>query len=102
MVYYNLLTVWKRKKQRLLPVFAPGKHNKAYSLNNHPKKIQVVGTAQTKQGNHQAVFWHDFHLIDLGTLGGKNSQAIAINDFFPSPTIVGFSQTYDGATRACI
>ncbi|HDX9707793.1 TPA: hypothetical protein ROY17_005581 [Bacillus thuringiensis] len=103
-VDYGVLhpTVWNHKKQRLLPILAPGKQNKAYSLNNHPKKLQVVGISQTKQGNHHAVFWHNFHLIDLGTLGGKNSQAIAINDVFPSPTIVGFSQTPDGATHAFI
>jgi probable HAF family extracellular repeat protein len=46
-----------------------------------------------------ACVWHDGVVTDLGTLGGNESSAMAIN---ASGTIVGSTQTTDGELRAVL
>jgi probable HAF family extracellular repeat protein len=58
----------------------------------------VVGSALV-QGERRAVVWRDGLDIDLGTLGGAGSAALAVSD---SGTVVGRSTTSAGQTRATV
>lgn len=63
-------------------------------LNN---KDQVVGGALTAEGTTHAFLWtlgvdKKGHIVDLGTLGGANSMALAINE---AGQIAGWSETGD-------
>lgn len=60
---------------------------------------QVVGTAQTENGDWHAFVWKDGTMTDLGTLGGANSEARGIND---RGMIVGRSDTADGKSVAFV
>jgi probable HAF family extracellular repeat protein len=63
---------------------------------------QVVGVAVASQfGAHHATLWNDTNATDLGTLGGSNSAAYAIND---AGQVAGWSETTPGSayTRATL
>ena len=69
---------------------------------------RVIGQSQTKgnagcgpaeeRANH-AFVWQDGQMIDLGTLGGTNSEALA---FGPGGQIVGWSETANGSIQAAL
>ncbi|MDR2981168.1 MAG: hypothetical protein LBV12_02860 [Puniceicoccales bacterium] len=65
-----------------------GKSSHAYAIN---KAGMIVGSAETKNGEHHAFLWTEERgMQDLGTLGGKSSSAYAINE---AGQIVGFINT---------
>lgn len=57
----------------------------------------VLGTAGSQNQYTRAVLWRNNTMINLGTLGGSDSQAYDIND---PGQIVGSSSTSSGATHA--
>jgi probable HAF family extracellular repeat protein len=57
----------------------------------------VVAATPTASGNTHAAFFHNGQVIDLGTLGGLNSEAMGINNV---GQIVGDSQIANGSTHA--
>jgi probable HAF family extracellular repeat protein len=50
----------------------------------------VVGMSQTNVSAGRAFLWRNRQLTDLGTLGGRSSEALAVND---RGMIVGWSDT---------
>jgi probable HAF family extracellular repeat protein len=82
-----------------------GASSYAFGLNNPTLShtVQVVGQADTgatdsggKAIDH-AFLWQDGTMTDLGTLGGNDSAARAINN---SSQVVGWANTTGGATDA--
>ena len=73
----------------------------------HP--VQIVGAASTASGNTYGFLWQrDTMMTPLGTLGGPNSGAAAINDADEDPTtckpvqIVGSADTVSSGTHAVL
>ena len=55
--------------------------SKLLKTRSHEILRQIVGTSQTQGGSTtHAVLWRNGAIIDLGTLGGDNSNANGIND----------------------
>ncbi len=66
----------------------------AYDMNT---KGQVAGVVIDNAGNQQAVFFEHGQLIQIGTLGGKDSEARHINS---EGDIIGSANKSDGSWRA--
>jgi probable HAF family extracellular repeat protein len=60
----------------------------------------VVGSADTAARKGHAYLYRSGALRDLGTLGGKNSAAAALEPAGSEALVVGNSETSNGATRA--
>jgi probable HAF family extracellular repeat protein len=61
---------------------------------------QVVGVSTTASGDEHAFSWtHTDGMVDLGTLGGSSSEAVAVNG---TGLIVGTSKTASGGTHATL
>lgn len=56
----------------------------------------VVGFSYFNDGSRRATLWRDGAMVNLGTLGGGNSQAQGVN---ASDWICGYSDTSAGVTR---
>jgi len=78
-----------------------GDINVARAMNN---KGVVVGSSSVVSAG-TASFYHAFGwsletgMVDLGTLGGESSEALAVSDY---GHVVGYSATADGATHAFV
>jgi probable HAF family extracellular repeat protein len=59
----------------------------------------VVGWSNVANGAQRAVRWQNGKITNLGTLGGRNSEATAINDL---GVIVGWSDTRAGTVHAFV
>ena len=82
--------------ERLEPLHAGG-HSGAYQGNDAG---QTVGfSAPSATGDERAVLWNGTTPTDLGTLGGRRSQALSIN---ASGTVVGFAHNAANEPRAFI
>jgi probable HAF family extracellular repeat protein len=61
---------------------------------------QVVGWSQTTDGSTHAFSWtQGGGMIDLGTLGGKESKALVVNEL---SDIIGYSEIADGKHHAVL
>lgn len=75
--------------------FPSAKYSFAFDIN---ESSQVVGEAETLTGPIHATLWEGGGVNDLGTLGGTDSRARAIND---STQVVGYSEiASDAAVHA--
>jgi probable HAF family extracellular repeat protein len=57
----------------------------------------VVGHSETGEGRVHAFLWRDGEMVDLGTLGGYVSMAVAVNKH---GQVVGYSETATGEWHA--
>lgn len=84
-----------------------GSSSFAHAINN---ANQVVGVSETAEGPQfppgpgsgkfrRAFLWQEGTMLDLGTLGGHESSAFAIND---EGQVVGAAQMENGATHATL
>ena len=71
-----------------------GSRSSAYGINN---RGQVVGVAETADGDLHAFLWNSGTMADLGTLGGRTSYAYRIDE---SGTAVGRAEDGTGTFRA--
>jgi probable HAF family extracellular repeat protein len=59
----------------------------------------VVGFSRTEGGEIHAFLWESGSMVDLGTLGGTQSEAVAIN---PAGQVVGNAMTSTGEVHATL
>lgn len=101
-------TVWSRGARTELPPIA-GDRSVGHAIGKHR---QVVGSSTVAEGRDapvHAVLWSDGEVLDLGTLGGRNSNANAItfgrwpDAGYATTFIVGSSQARaDGPLHAFV
>ena len=86
---------WVRRKIRVLPSLGDG----PTAVVGIDPRGRVIGTSVPKNGSSShAVVWQNGQIVDLGTLGGAESDAAAIS----GGRIVGVSNTRNGARHAVL
>lgn len=76
-----------------------GRVSAAFSVNNRGQIVGASGVGLIGAGRMHAVLWQNRRIADLDTLGGENSEALAINDH---GQIAGWSTTKTGAEHAVL
>jgi probable HAF family extracellular repeat protein len=79
---------WKAGQTRLLPL-PPSRKGAFTSAINDKGEVVGYGWANREVDNH-AILWRTGTVVDLGTLGGRESEAVAISN---RSQIVGTSET---------
>jgi len=87
---------WQQGKIKKLPLLPGGSWGEARAV---ASADLIVGISDAGTGSIHAVLWRSGTIVDLGTLGGKNSFAQAVN---AKGQVVGWTETEDGREVAFV